>query len=88
MPFDEWVSMADAARACACPMCEEPSQRDVAAPHLSLINPALRRALGRSEKSGSEPRIVKKAHLAGCGCALCKVGKKAPSTRHKWMIGH
>lgn len=36
-----------------------------------------------------EPRVVKKEHLAGCGCALCEVGKKGPpSPRKKWMIGH
>ncbi|OCC03195.1 hypothetical protein BA190_19615 [Labrys sp. WJW] len=87
-PFDEWVPMADAGKACACPTCSEPGQRDVAAPQLSLMNGTLRRALTRSEKSGTEPKVVKKAHLAGCGCGICKVGKKGPSTRHKWMIGH
>ncbi|MEC9246820.1 MAG: FmdB family zinc ribbon protein [Pseudomonadota bacterium] len=88
-PFDEWTSMAEAGNACACPSCQTPSNRDVAAPSLSLMNGTLRRALARSEMSGSEPRVVKKEHLAGCGCALCKVGKKGPpSPRKKWMIGH
>lgn len=87
-PFDEWMAMAESGNACACPSCEMPSDRDVAAPHLSLMNPTLRRALARSETSASEPRVVKKEHLAGCGCALCKVGKKRPSMRSRWAIGH
>ncbi|WP_395451114.1 FmdB family zinc ribbon protein [Aminobacter sp. UC22_36] len=87
-PFEEWVPMSDALRACACPQCEEQSNRDVAAPRLSLMNGKLRRALARSEQSGTEPKVVKKAHLNGCGCALCKIGNKPTPTRKKWMIGH
>lgn len=80
--------MQDALKACACPQCEEQSNRDMAAPRLSLMNGKLRGALTRSEASGSEPKVVKKAHLAGCGCALCKIGNKPTPTRKKWMIGH
>ncbi|EKF17379.1 FmdB family zinc ribbon protein [Nitratireductor pacificus] len=87
-PFDEWVSMAEATNACACPGCRAPSGRDIAAPHLSLMNGTLRKAHARSEKSGSEPRVVKREHLAGCGCSMCNLRKKPPSTRRKWMIGH
>ncbi|MCA1296790.1 FmdB family zinc ribbon protein [Stappia indica] len=88
-PFDSWETMSNAANACACPACSEPSARDVAAPRLNLMNTTLRRAMSRSEKSGSEPKVVKRSHLAGCGCALCKVGPQKPTpTRHKWMIGH
>ena len=87
-PFEEWVSMQDALKACACPQCEEQSNRDMAAPRLGLMNGTLRRALARSEASGTEPKVVKKAHLSGCGCALCKIGKKPEPTRKKLMIGH
>ena len=87
-PFDAWSSMAEADRACACPQCESPGARDVAAPHLSLMNTTLRGALGRSERSAGEPKVVKREHLAGCGCKLCKVRAKPASPRHRWMVGH
>ncbi|MBN8945303.1 MAG: zinc ribbon domain-containing protein [Rhizobiales bacterium] len=87
-PFESWSSMAEEDRGCACPDCSGASERDVAAPHLGLMNTTLRRALTRSEKSTSEPSVVKRSHLAGCGCSLCKVSKKPPSVRRRWMIGH
>lgn len=87
-PFESWSSMSEDGNACVCPDCSGLSEREVAAPHLGLMNSTLRRALNRSERSTSEPRVVKRSHLAGCGCSLCKVGKKAPSVRKRWMIGH
>ena len=87
-PFDAWSSIAEAERACACPFCEAPGERQVAAPRLNLMNASLRQALGRSERSGSEPRMVKRSHLANCGCKLCGMRSKPPSPMRKWMIGH
>ena len=85
-PFDAWSPMADANRPCACPNCDTPSRRDVASPHLALMNGSLRKALARSERSTSEPKQVKRAHLANCGCKLCGGASKSPMRR--WMIGH
>ncbi len=87
-PFDAWRAMAEAEHDCACPSCLKPGRRLVSTPHINLMNASLRRALARSEQSSSEPRVVKKAHLAGCGCALCKTGSRRPSVRHRWMVGH
>lgn len=84
--FDAWSPMADAHLPCACPGCDGLSRREVASPHLSLMNGSLRKALDRSERSTSEPRRVKRAHLANCGCKLCGAGKSSPMRR--WMIGH
>ena len=58
--------------------------RDAAGPmHVRLELGAL--VLGALD---ADDRARVEAHLAGCGCGICKVGKKGPSTRHKWMIGH
>lgn len=86
-PFDAWSSMAQADSPCACPDCNRASTRDVAAPHLSLMNGTLRKALSRSERSTSEPKRVKRAHLANCGCKMCG-GSKKSSPMRRWMIGH
>lgn len=86
-PFDAWASMSQAGQPCECPQCALPGERDVAAPHLSLMNGTLRKALDRSERSTSEPKVVKRAHLANCGCKLCG-NKKSTSPMRKWMIGH
>ncbi len=85
-PFDAWASMADANSDCACPQCETSSRRDVASPRLSLMNGTLRKALDRSERSTCEPKVVKRSHLANCGCKLCGRGKTPPTRR--WAIGH
>lgn len=87
-PFEAWAPLADASAPCACPECGEAGLRQLAVPHLALMNPAVRKAMGRSEKSAAEPQVVKKAHLAGCGCSLCKLRPQANSVRKKWMIGH
>lgn len=87
-PFEEWNSITLADSACGCPNCQMPSHRDVSVPHLSLMNPTLRRAMDRADKSSGEPRVVKKKHLAGCGCSLCKLGNKPTPTRRRWSIGH
>ncbi len=86
-PFDAWSPMADAQSPGTCPNCATPAERDVASPRLSLMNGTLRKALSRSEKSTSEPRQVKRAHLANCGCKLCGGGNKSSPMR-RWMIGH
>lgn len=87
-PFSDWAQMADFARPTICPHCGGESRRDVALPQLAIMNPALRKAENRAERSGSEPRLAKKKHLAGCGCALCKLGPRTNNVRKRWSIGH
>lgn len=87
-PFDAWSTMNQSDRPGACPCCGSESRREIAMPHLATMNPTLRNALARSEKSGSEPKLAKKKHLAGCGCPLCKMGPKQNTVRKKWSIGH
>ncbi len=88
-PFDTWNTIEDAANAIVCPKCSQPSRRQISLPNINNMNVVLRGALARSERSGTEPKVVKKKHLAGCGCSLCKIGKpRVPPTRYKWMIGH
>ncbi|SFU16093.1 FmdB family zinc ribbon protein [Sedimentitalea nanhaiensis] len=87
--FDTWRTIVDATNEINCPICTKPSPRQVALPGLNLMNSTLRGYMSRSEKSGNEPRVVNKKHLAGCGCPICKIGKpKERPTRYKWMIGH
>lgn len=87
-PFDALVPLEFCHDPSACPGCGNESRRAVAMPHLSTMNASLRTALARSEKSGSEPQVVNKKHLAGCGCALCKMGPRGNQVRKKWSIGH
>lgn len=86
-PFDAWAPMAIADMPASCPSCRTLAQREVASPHLALMNGTLRKALSRSERSTSEPRQVKRAHLANCGCKMCG-GSKKSSPMRRWMIGH
>jgi len=87
-PFDSWATLDRSDQPCACPSCGAESRREVAMPHLATMNPTLRGAFARSEKSGSEPKVVKKKHLAGCGCAICKLGPRQNNVRKRWSIGH
>jgi putative FmdB family regulatory protein len=87
-PFMAWSSMSEADQASACPHCGCGGGRQVAAPHLSLMNGTLRKALGRSERSADEPRVVPRKHLDNCGCTMCAGRRKPPSVSRRWMIGH
>jgi putative FmdB family regulatory protein len=85
-PFQAWASMAEAEKSSPCPCCNGPGARELSAPYLATMNGKLRRALGRSERSADEPRLVKRQHLASCGCTLCR--RKPASSSRRWMIGH
>ena len=87
-PFEAWAPVMDASSPSPCPECGKTGLRQLAVPHLALMSPVLRKAMGRSEKSSTQPQVVNKAHLAGCGCALCKVRPQPNSVRKRWMIGH
>ncbi|GMG82682.1 hypothetical protein LNKW23_18950 [Paralimibaculum aggregatum] len=87
-PFESWATLARSEEPCTCPSCGAQGRREVALPHLAMMNASLRSALDRSEKSSAEPKVVNKKHLAGCGCPLCKMGPKGNQTRKKWSIGH
>lgn len=85
-PFRAWAQMADAGDDVLCPACRGAAARAVSAPHIGAMTSQLRRAIGRSERSADAPSVVKRQHLAGCGCKLCRPGPASPSRR--WMIGH
>ena len=87
-PFDEWAEMSDAEKAMCCPSCAAEAARMMATPHLSTMTSGLRRALSRSEKTASEPRVVSRKHLAGCGCALCAVRTTPTPIERRWSLGH
>ncbi|ACI94193.1 glutamine amidotransferase, class-II [Afipia carboxidovorans OM5] len=87
-PFEGWAEMSEAEKAMCCPSCAAEAARMMATPHLSTMGSGLRRALSRSEKTASEPRVVSRKHLAGCGCALCAVRKKPTPIERRWSLGH
>jgi putative FmdB family regulatory protein len=87
-PFRAWAGMDEADHPHPCPLCGAHGRREIAAPYLNLMNGTLRKALARSERSSSEPRIAPKRHLASCGCSLCKHKKAPPRPSHRWALGH
>ncbi|MFV0359397.1 hypothetical protein [Tropicimonas sp.] len=68
-----------------CPCCGQTASALPALPQISTLSGALRRAEARAETSSAAPRIVKRDHLPGCGCNMCRV--KAPPTSRRWMLG-
>ena len=87
-PFRAWTAMDRAAEPCACPYCGQDAARQLATPHLATMNGKLRKAMDRAERSSAEPRLVKRKHLAGCGCSLCSTRKTPPPLSRRWAIGH
>ncbi|MEK0084428.1 FmdB family zinc ribbon protein [Benzoatithermus flavus] len=87
-PFRAWARMAEALKACPCPLCGEPARRQISAPNLNVMNGTLRKALARAERSSDEPRVAPRKHLANCGCSLCAHKKAPPPAHHRWAIGH
>ncbi|MEP9378173.1 zinc ribbon domain-containing protein [Aquabacter sp. CN5-332] len=57
--FTALRSMAAFAEPAACPACGAEANRTVASPYLMRLNPAIRRAHERNEKSAHEPRVVR-----------------------------
>lgn len=88
-PFDGWNTMSEADKPACCPACNAEALREMATPHLSTMNGTLRKALSRSEKTASEPKVVSREHLANCGCSLCASRKKKPPPiERRWSLGH
>lgn len=91
-PFESWSTMSAADCPADCPECKSAAARDLAMPYLGAMNGKngkLRRAMARSEKTASEPQVVSRAHLAGCGCSLCGTRKtKAAPIERRWSLGH
>ncbi|MFG1192761.1 FmdB family zinc ribbon protein [Xanthobacter flavus] len=88
-PFDDWGSMSAAEQPACCPNCSGEAPREMAMPRLSTMNGKMRRAIDRSEKTSAEPKVVKREHLAGCGCSLCATRKKQPTPiERRWSLGH
>ncbi|MFG1343402.1 FmdB family zinc ribbon protein [Xanthobacter autotrophicus DSM 431] len=88
-PFDAWATMSQAEEPACCPACSGAARREMAMPHVSTLNPRLRTAIARTEKTSSEPKVVSREHLAGCGCSLCATRKKKPQPiERRWSLGH
>ncbi len=63
--FQDWRSMSACDQSAACPRCGELSRRAVAAPTILAMDAHTRKAHMRNEKSGHEPRVVRKEHGRG-----------------------
>lgn len=88
-PFEGWSAMSEADKPACCPECSGTAPRAMAMPRLSTMNGTLRKALARSEGTASEPKVVKREHLAGCGCSLCGTRKNKPAPiERRWSLGH
>lgn len=87
-PFEDWNSMSEAGQSACCPECAATAPRAVSMPRLSTMNGTLRRALARSEGTASEPKVVSREHLAGCGCSLCGAKNKPAPIERRWSLGH
>lgn len=85
-PFRAWVPMDRSDQDTPCPHCTGNAGREVSAPHIGAMAAPLRQAVGRAERTAAAPRVMKRQHLAGCGCKLCK--PKSASVSRRWMIGH
>ena len=78
-PFEGWSAMSEADQPACCPECSGTAPRAMAMPRLSTMNGTLRKALARSEGTASEPKVVKREHLAGFGSALGGARKYQPA---------
>ncbi|MGQ0486559.1 MAG: FmdB family zinc ribbon protein [Hyphomicrobiales bacterium] len=57
--FSDWRNMSECENSVPCPICGGPASRCVSAPYLS-IDSGLRKAHRINEKSGEEPRVVRR----------------------------
>jgi putative FmdB family regulatory protein len=57
--FSGWASLADYDKGAPCPSCGKLSRRSVSTAYLAMDS-QLRRAMGSSEKSAHEPRVVRR----------------------------
>jgi putative FmdB family regulatory protein len=57
--FSEWADLSDFEKPAPCPVCRKPAQRTVSAAYLAM-DQKLSRAIGASEKSAHEPRVVRR----------------------------
>jgi putative FmdB family regulatory protein len=57
--FTEFARLSDFDRPIACPTCGKPARRSVSAAFLAM-DQKLSRAIGASEKSAHEPRVVRR----------------------------
>lgn len=57
--FSDWRKMSESGLPSACPVCGDLARRSVSAPYLG-IDSGLRKAHGINEKSGHEPRVVRR----------------------------
>ncbi len=76
-PFEGWSAMSEADQPACCPECSGTAPRAMAMPRLSTMNGTLRKALP-FRRHRFRPKVVKREHLAGCGCSLCGTPRTSP----------
>jgi putative FmdB family regulatory protein len=88
-PFRDWQPMARSDQATACPSCNAPSQRLLAAPFLPCVSASGRIAHERNERSAEAPRVVKRAELdAHGGPAYHRPHRHGHDLFRSSMLGH
>jgi len=97
--FEQMRSMAQYRDPYDCPVCEQPADRAVfTAPGLNDMNPGVRQAHQRNERSAHEPRSTGR-HQCGAGCSHHHHAPKPAAKqdgpnlkmqpgKRPWMIGH
>lgn len=95
-PFRAWRALREAGAPLACPQCGEHAPKAVTAPFLADMNPAVRQAHARNEKSAHEPTVASRPapghdHGHGHGHAPVPAGLGPGPwvvSPHRSMVGH
>lgn len=61
--FSDWRPMKQSDRDVPCPSCGKLSRRTVSNPYVARLDPAVRMAHQRNEKSAHEPRVLRREEL-------------------------
>ncbi|MBN3268663.1 hypothetical protein CUR95_15805 [Bordetella bronchiseptica] len=99
-PFRAWRALREVGGPLACPQCGERAPKAVTAPFLADMNPAVRQAHARNEKSAHEPTVASRPapghdhghdHGHGHGHAPVPAGLGPGPwvvSPHRSMVGH
>jgi putative FmdB family regulatory protein len=79
-PFEERRPFSRATYDTSCPACQGPATRVITPPNLRRLQPPVRHALEREEKSRHEPEVVRRA-TPGAGRQRRRVGGRP------WTVG-
>lgn len=97
-PFQLLRTIANRALPADCPECGSEAEREITAPHLSVMDAVNRKKWAINERSRHEPRVSQRHSCSSsCGCGT-GASKKAKSKYSKfqtaragarpWMLGH